>query len=354
MSVKYATEHRCGVVLHGPGLCDRVTGTDPLTDRLPLLSSSPLDDSPAAARAAAAVNAASAAMAAVLEAHPLNAQRAAAGLAAANCVLLRGPGERIEVPPFGARHGRRACVVAPTKIIAGLAMSLGMEVLQVTGATGDYKTDLGAKADAMAAALSDAAPGGGFAFGLLHVKAVDDCGHDRNVPLKAGYLAAVDAMVARLALLLAQRQAASQERFVLAVTGDHSTPVLYGDHTCEPVPFVLAHVPDCVAAWRAGGGAVPADVGAGGWIPTPHRGAPAQMAGGEAQAANGAGVTQGAACTKAGEQAAIPNCGGLRLGDNVTAFDEAAAAAGGLGRFPGSEVMRLLCSFAETPLLLPT
>lgn len=27
LAVRYATEHRAGVVIRGPGLCDRVTGT---------------------------------------------------------------------------------------------------------------------------------------------------------------------------------------------------------------------------------------------------------------------------------------------------------------------------------------
>ena len=39
MSVKYATEHRCGVVVRGPGLSDQISGTDPLKDNLPLLVS---------------------------------------------------------------------------------------------------------------------------------------------------------------------------------------------------------------------------------------------------------------------------------------------------------------------------
>lgn len=36
ISVRYATEHRCGVVVRGPGLSDAITGTDPLKDNLPL------------------------------------------------------------------------------------------------------------------------------------------------------------------------------------------------------------------------------------------------------------------------------------------------------------------------------
>lgn len=32
-------------------------------------------------------------------------------------------------------------------------------------------------------------------------------------------------------------------QYVLALTGDHSTPVEFGDHSCEPVPFFLCKVP---------------------------------------------------------------------------------------------------------------
>lgn len=45
VSVKYATEHRCGVVVRGPGLTDAISGTDPLKDNLPLLKAEALDDS---------------------------------------------------------------------------------------------------------------------------------------------------------------------------------------------------------------------------------------------------------------------------------------------------------------------
>lgn len=50
VSVKYATEHRCGVVVRGAGLSDAISGTDPLKDNLPLLTVAPLDDSPEVGR----------------------------------------------------------------------------------------------------------------------------------------------------------------------------------------------------------------------------------------------------------------------------------------------------------------
>ena len=47
--------------------------------------------------------------------------------------------------PFSERHGLRGAMVAPTKIIAGLGLSLGLELLPCAGSTGDYRSDFGAK-----------------------------------------------------------------------------------------------------------------------------------------------------------------------------------------------------------------
>ena len=58
----------------------------------------PLDARPEAAHTAQVVNALSAAMQEALRAHPINAQRAAAGKPPANLVLLRGCGSRCATP----------------------------------------------------------------------------------------------------------------------------------------------------------------------------------------------------------------------------------------------------------------
>jgi 2,3-bisphosphoglycerate-independent phosphoglycerate mutase len=52
----------------------------------------------------------------------------------------------------------------------------------VEGATGDYHTNLGAKKDALIRLLTP--PDASYSFGFLHVKAVDDAGHDKNRGLK--------------------------------------------------------------------------------------------------------------------------------------------------------------------------
>lgn len=93
----------------------------------------------------------------------------------------------IKVPPFQEKHGLWPCMVAPTKIIAGLGMSLGIDILEAPGATGDYRTLLTSKAVAIANALSAPlnpcpnvfVPGedghkpgrsDGYDFGFLHIK----------------------------------------------------------------------------------------------------------------------------------------------------------------------------------------
>ena len=55
---------------------------------------------------------------------------------------------------------------------------------------------------------------------------------------------AVDGMLAQLIRRLWEAEAAAGDgqRFTIVVTGDHSTPVMFGDHSHEPVPFAIAHV----------------------------------------------------------------------------------------------------------------
>lgn len=94
---RYATEHRCGVVVKGPKLSGNISGTDPLKDNRLLLQANPLDDTDEAKHTAAVVNELSKEISRILLAHPLNAKRAAEGKNVANLVLLRGCGIRIEV-----------------------------------------------------------------------------------------------------------------------------------------------------------------------------------------------------------------------------------------------------------------
>lgn len=58
------------------------------------------------------------------------------------------------------------------------------------------------------------------------------------------YIEAVDAMVRHLVCRLASAEAAAacDTQYVVCISSDHSTPVLRGDHSHEPVPFAIAHI----------------------------------------------------------------------------------------------------------------
>jgi 2,3-bisphosphoglycerate-independent phosphoglycerate mutase len=167
-------------------------------------------------------------------------------------------------------------MIAPTAIINGLGQTVGMVPLPCPGATGDYHSNYGAKASTALRALygasstGQASSGGGdsssssssvggsssscaYDFCFLHIKGVDDAGHDKNVPLKIAQLEKVDDMLGQLIqgvkATKADRRAstspgAATSDCVIVLTGDHTTPVLSGDHSYETVPFSMCFVED--------------------------------------------------------------------------------------------------------------
>lgn len=244
VSVRYATEHRCGVRLRGDGLSDEISGTDPLKDGRLLLKCMPTDSSIIqsndmsipAVRTSAIVNELSQVIYQTLLNHPINVKRRENGEASTNCVLLRGAGARIDVPSFDSLHHRRGFAIAPTAIIGGLAETIGLTREQVEGATGDYDTDLIAKADAVVRLIESDE----YEFGFLHVKAVDDAGHDSNLALKQHWIERCDEMVERCC----QQLKKSNNQYMIIVAADHSTPARLGDHSHEPVPCIITRLDD--------------------------------------------------------------------------------------------------------------
>ncbi|KAJ8775111.1 hypothetical protein K2173_020115 [Erythroxylum novogranatense] len=341
--VRYATEHRCGVVVKGPRLSGNISGTDPLKDNRLLLQAEPLDDTDEAKHTAAVVNELSREISRILVAHPINAKRLGEGKNIANVVLLRGCGIRIEVPSFEQKHGLWPCMVAPTKIIAGLGLSLGIDILEAPGATGDYRTLLTSKATAIANALSaplqtspnvfvpgedEHKPGrpDGYDFGFLHIKAIDDAGHDKASLFKVKGLEAVDRAIGQLAKLLWEVESSGEFQYCLCVTGDHSTPVEYGDHSFEPVPFALCRLRDFVGA--VGGDSVVMKTSLDAFpLPTIKAGEDLEAEDIEAQSSS--------------------KELGAFSGDSVSEFDEISASRGCLGRFPGGEMMGIIKKFLK-------
>lgn len=183
ITVKHAMKHRCGIRVRGPSLCDRVSGTDPLVDKQPLQTCTALDPSESLSlRTAAVVRELSDEMTRVLNGSEINRNRVSAGLPPANVVLLRGASEGIQIEPnFRTLHGLNAFLIAPTKIIAGIGRTVGIPIVDVEGATGDYYTNFQSKAISCvekmlqkSACMSAGQGGWSYDLGIVHVKAVDD------------------------------------------------------------------------------------------------------------------------------------------------------------------------------------
>jgi 2,3-diphosphopglycerate-independent phosphoglycerate mutase len=237
VTVQYATEHRCGIRVRGLNLTDSITDTDPLKDNLKLLECKPKGESKEAILTSKLVNHLSMAINEILEKHSINEDRRKLGKDPANIILFRGCGVRIDVPSFEEMHKMKGFMIAPTAIIKGLGLSLEMDIVESNGGTGDYRTNLEAKEIAFIKAMKSDA----YDFGFLHIKAVDDCGHDKNFKLKVEFLEKIDKMLNKL---LKELESINDGDWIVLLTGDHSTPCLYGDHSVEPVPFTICKLKD--------------------------------------------------------------------------------------------------------------
>lgn len=235
--VRYATEHRCTVALTSPHLTDAVTGTDPLVDEKPLCVSRPLDpENEDAVYTAKLINATSDAIREVLRTHPLNIEREKEGKPAANLVLLRGPSSAGVIPKYIDKNGMSEEAIVPTGIVRGVMTQLGIKLDDLPiGATGDEHSDL--KNKIFESAKHAAEPGSSDII-FCHVKAADDAGHDGRPKDKAKHIEQCDLGLSNAVQVLSKIPGGC----CVVVTGDHSTPCNFFDHSDEPVPFLISAI----------------------------------------------------------------------------------------------------------------
>ena len=118
-----------------------------------------------------------------LLAHPINIERKEQGLPYTNFVTLRGAGITIDEPNFEQKHGLKPFMIAPTAIIRGVGKTFGFTLLDdVPGMTGFYDSNLDGKTTRAAKEVIENS--NNFDFGFVHIKAVDDAGHDKDRDIK--------------------------------------------------------------------------------------------------------------------------------------------------------------------------
>lgn len=118
--------------------------------------------------------------------------------------------------------------ICPTAIISRITKNMGFKTNVPDGTTGYYDSNLINKAKSCINILENS----NCDFVFLHIKGVDDAGHDKDYNMKIEQLKKVDLMIKYLLDNI-------NCNYILALTGDHSTPVLFGDHSYEKIPFSI-------------------------------------------------------------------------------------------------------------------
>jgi 2,3-bisphosphoglycerate-independent phosphoglycerate mutase len=216
-------QHRCVLVLSGPGLDPRVSDTDPGDRGMPGFVRTCQAKAVAATLTAEKINRFVEIARHRLGGHPVNLARIEAGLPPANGVITRGAGASLALENRVKDLGISAALVAACNTVIGLAKALGFKVISEPGFTADAETDLPGKMNAALVALQS------HDLVYIHIKAPDIFAHDHQPEGKSAFLERVDAALGLL----------EQAGVIIALSADHSTDSNTGAHTADPVPALL-------------------------------------------------------------------------------------------------------------------
>jgi len=163
----------------------------------------------------------------LLENHEINLVRVDLKENPANMLWLWGQGKKPAMPKFTDKYGLSGSVISAVDLIKGLGKILGLEVINVPGATGYYDTDYEGKAKAALKALKEKD------FVFLHVEAPDEAGHNGDLREKITAIERFDQSVVGTILEAFKRK----KNFRILVLPDHATPISVKTHTSDIVCF---------------------------------------------------------------------------------------------------------------------
>lgn len=166
---------------------------------------------------------------AVLSNHDVNKKRVINGKNPANMIWLWGQGKKPLIPLFYKTFGLKCAVISAVDLIKGLASIMGMDVINVPGATGNIDTDYDAKAEYAINAFKN------NDMVVVHIEAPDEMGHNGNAKEKVKAIENIDKKIIGPILNFLK----SSNNFRLLALPDHYTPIALRTHSREPVPFAI-------------------------------------------------------------------------------------------------------------------
>jgi 2,3-bisphosphoglycerate-independent phosphoglycerate mutase len=164
-----------------------------------------------------------------LESHEINRVRVDLKENPANSIWLWGQGKRSGLPKFKDSYGLSGSVISAVDLIKGIGRIIGLEPINVPGATGYYDTDYLAKAKYGIKSLKHKD------FIFIHVEAPDEAGHNADLRAKITAIERFDSQV--VGQILGHFQ--NRTDFRILVLPDHYTPIPLRTHTSEPIFFAL-------------------------------------------------------------------------------------------------------------------
>ncbi len=166
----------------------------------------------------------------ILDQHPINVARRAAGKLPANGVWFWAEGTAAALPNFPEHYGSDGGVVSAVPLCHGIGILTGLEAVTVPTATGEWDTDYAAK---VAAALNVLKR---HDFVALHLEGPDEATHNHDLEHK---IYSIERLSADVVAPVTEALRAAGEDFRLLLLSDHTTYMANGAHGADPVPFVL-------------------------------------------------------------------------------------------------------------------
>jgi 2,3-bisphosphoglycerate-independent phosphoglycerate mutase len=162
--------------------------------------------------------------------HPANRARRSRGQDPVTNIWLWGQGRPTELEPFRERFGFSGAVITGVDIIRGIAVCMGMKLIEVPGATGYIDTNYRGKGEAAVAAMDE------FDIVTVHVEAPDEAGHMGDPAEKVLALERMDEHVVGPLLEAVRRH----DQWRILVAADHPTPCTTKAHGAAAPPFCYA------------------------------------------------------------------------------------------------------------------
>ena len=164
----------------------------------------------------------------------VNKRRKQRGDKEVSSIWLWGQGKSLTLPSFKKKYDCSGAVISAVDLIKGIGLSVGLDTIDVPGATGFLDTNYSSKAEYAINALNEKD------FVFVHVEAPDEAGHNGNIQDKIKAIEDFDEKVVGTVLV----KITQFPLYRILVLPDHATPIHLKTHASDPVPFVIYPSPE--------------------------------------------------------------------------------------------------------------